>query len=486
MLATDRAMAAFGFPQDPRQYQRDEVNRMGESDPHLNGLYWEVAVGKTFGAALLMCNLRVLGGHTTILLVPPIILGQWRDYLTRIKGLKVQVYDGTPAQRVKFVWDPNTAVFLMTHRFFTLYYDIIMDALERRPLNVVVDEAQNLKNPSSLLYKGVKQILELSPHNGTTLLTGTPVSKVIDSYAYISMLAPGAYRSLRHFQQVHEGETDYFGKVLTWRDTDRIRKWMEHNSSKVLKREVLPFLPKMIMHDYRYDLESKHRKLYERLVEQQLLVTADEGRIIDATVGPRLVQQLQQIVMNYHHFAGTDPAKDKTRVNGFEVLMDFYEQTGHRKMLVYCNYKLTSASVISYLHSKGIHALAVNGEVSKPQQQLNIEQFIVDPAVKVLVLNPESGGVGVDGLQDVCTHAIFLEFPKTPQLLAQAAGRLERPKSMRFNELATRLADPDEPATVWVCAANGTVQASRTTPTAYETFLLLRPRQRIRVAIGAL
>lgn len=445
----------------PRQYQRDEVNLLGGSDPHLNGLYWQVATGKTFGAQLLMANLRALGGHTTILVVPPIILPQWSYSLGLIKGLKHQVYGGSPAKRAKFVWDPNTAVFLMTHRIFTMYFDHIMDALDNRPLNVVVDEAQNLKNSKSLLYKGVKHILELSPHNGTTLLTGTPLSKPVDAYAYISLLAPGAYRSLHHFNSVHEGDTDYFGKVLTWRDTERIQKWMAHNSSKVLKRDVLRDLPRMQMHDYRYDLESKHRKLYERLVEQNLLVSTDGGRVIDATTAPRLTQMLQQIVMNYHHFAGTTPEADKTKVNGFEVLMDFYEQTERRKMLVYCNYKLTSSAVIGFLRNQGIAALQVNGDVSKAQQMQNIEQFIIDPNVKALVLNPESGGVGVDGLQDVCTHAIFLEFPKTPQLLEQAAGRLERPKSQRFDSLPTKLADREEPSTVWVCAANGTVQASR-------------------------
>lgn len=461
MLATDRALAAFGFPLDPRPYQRNEVNRLGESDPHLNGLWWEVAVGKTLGAMLLTCNLRVLGGHTTVLLVPPIILSQWFRTLQSIKGLKFQLYDGTPVQRRKFHWHPDTAVFLMTHRIFTLDFDLIVNALGNRPLHVLVDEAQHLKNPSSLLYKGVRYIQDISKINGNTLLSGTPVSKVEDSYAYISLLAPGAYRSLNHFKSVHEDEIDFFGKVISWRDTERIQRWMQHNSSKVLKREVLPFLPKMLMHDYRYDLEPKHRKLYERLVEQQLLVTADEGRIIDATVGPRLVQQLQQIVMNYHHFAGTSPETDKTKVNGLEVLRDFYEQIGRRKMLVYCNYKMTIESVVRYLKSHGITALVVNGEVSKPQQQVHIEQFIVDPQVKALVMNPESGGVGVDGLQDVCSSAIFLEFPKTPQLLAQAAGRLERPKSQRYEQLSTRLQDKDEPSTVWVCAANGTVQASR-------------------------
>jgi len=42
-------------------------------------------------------------------------------------------------------------------------------------------------------------------------------------------------------------------------------------------------------------------------------------------------------------------------------------------------------------------------------------------------MNPQSGGVGVDGLQHVCHHMVFVEIPTLPKDFWQAVKRLERP-----------------------------------------------------------
>jgi SNF2 family DNA or RNA helicase len=41
-------------------------------------------------------------------------------------------------------------------------------------------------------------------------------------------------------------------------------------------------------------------------------------------------------------------------------------------------------------------------------------------------MNPRSGGVGVDGLQAVCSHVVFAESVTTPGLFEQAISRLHR------------------------------------------------------------
>jgi hypothetical protein len=42
-------------------------------------------------------------------------------------------------------------------------------------------------------------------------------------------------------------------------------------------------------------------------------------------------------------------------------------------------------------------------------------------------MNPTSGGVGVDGLQNVCHHMLFMEIPTVSKDFWQGVARLERP-----------------------------------------------------------
>ena len=70
--------------------------------------------------------------------------------------------------------------------------------------------------------------------------------------------------------------------------------------------------------------------------------------------------------------------------------------------------------------------MAVSGEVTEKGKQAAIQRFIEDPSCRCIILQPQSAGFGVDGLQHVCSDMLFLEAPTVAPTFYQAAARLDR------------------------------------------------------------
>ena len=70
--------------------------------------------------------------------------------------------------------------------------------------------------------------------------------------------------------------------------------------------------------------------------------------------------------------------------------------------------------------------MRIDGRVPPVTRQHRVDTFINYPNVRVFLGNLQSIGVGVDGLQRVCSRAIFAEASWTPADNDQGVGRLER------------------------------------------------------------
>jgi superfamily II DNA/RNA helicase len=168
-----------------------------------------------------------------------------------------------------------------------------------------------------------------------------------------------------------------------------------------------------------YDLEPAHYRLYTELAENELLKLPDGGKI-EATTANKLRHALGQIIVNWGHFAG-DPAKESAPI---ELVKEKLEELGGKKLVIFADYKLTVRCLVEKLAEHG--AVAINSEVSDTQKERNIQRFINDPTCRVIVIQFISGGKGLDGLQHVCHHCLFIEPCQQPRDFWQAVARLKR------------------------------------------------------------
>jgi len=374
-----------------------------------------------------------------LILMPPILLEQWDRWLRSVtdlntgKPLTTTVYSGTPTQRKAL--GLNNDFILTSYGLLKNDFERIHAHFEHRPLGVMADEATAIKNTASDTHKAVALIAE---NRAFLPLTGTPINKPGDAFAYIKLIVPGVYRNRRQFDRLHVAEEDDYGNALKWCNLDVLAKNMKIHSGRLLLRDARKDMPEPLFTPRPYRLDPAHMKLYRRIAEERL-VEFGNGKEIDAISASALRSALQQIIVNWGEF---DDGSDRR-----SAIMDMIEEVlgeiGERKLVIAAHFIRTNRYLHKSLACYG--AVAVYGEISKPDKQSAIRRFINDPACRVILLQPSSAGFGVDGLQQVCSDMLVVEAPTTPTPFQQVVARLDRDGQT-------------DPVHVRVAIAQGTVQ----------------------------
>ncbi len=430
---TDRVLMAFdlgvnhaGAPFIPTTQQRASVDLFGANDGH--GCWDKPGTGKTLPmtmhALLGMCEGRI---KRAVVLTPPAVIPNWVKFLSGItikasgQPIKVVGFVGTPKQRA----DVN----LLAYHFSVMSYEIFKKDYERLTedlmatigpdkIMLICDEGHKIKNLAAANFKHVKAWhLQGVP---IKIATGTPCTIPLDIYAYTRIKNPDAYRNLNHFVQLHIAEEDGYENVTKWKNLDVARQNHITNATETLLSDVRSEMPPITVDEWAYDLDPAHARLYNKLAEEQVLKIESSGEEITALTASALFHKCQQIVLNLDTFTG-DPG---ARSAGLELAEQWLDELGDKKLIVVANYQMTNAMLHRVLQSYG--AELMYGPMSYVAKIRAKDKFIEDPATRVLVMQPESGGVGVDGLQHVCHSMLFLESPPVSRPFEQAVARLMR------------------------------------------------------------
>lgn len=381
-----------------------------------SALWWEPGLGKTAGST--HCALYKLEMECDVVLciLPPILITLWQRWLARISRkdgspLKVVDYRGSPARRAKLKLEGD--FILMSIQIFKRDYDRIHSELFGRKVHVLVDEAHCLKDVGTSNYKTVR---DFTMDTSLQLLTGTPLNNPMDAYAYIKFTAPSIYRNLNQFNQTHIYKVDFFNKPTEYRNLDLLSENLLVNADRKTKEDVLTDLPECTVVPMEYNLAPAHMTLYRRLVDEQLL-KFDDGAKLDLTSAQSLMHALGQVIAQYSYFS-----QDETKVSAtFELIDEVLEELGGKKLILFANYRRTNQEIAKRYNCPGVW-----GEVSPAEKQRALDRFIEDPECKVITMMPASGGVGVDGLQAVCSDILYVEPPVSVSQLTQSLSRVHR------------------------------------------------------------
>lgn len=410
----------FAFPFQPYDYQERVVKEAAGLDNVLLPL--RVGAGKTPIATWLGLWHSMASDISRLLyLVPAPLVTQWSRWLEKLSfldgtPLDVLAYQGTPAKRAKMNFEHDCIV--MSHQIFVRDYHtrISPDMSKDSGVFVTYDESQDgLRKARNKIWRLFKHF---TVNKRTALLSGTPVSTPADCYSVIKLLSPDIYRNKRAFEQQHVDGTDFFGNITAWKGLDTLQQNL-YAKAILVHSDELQELPGLIVEKIPYELTPKHMKLYQELVDEQLLHT-DSGNVIDATETNRMFHTLQRFV--------TSPDRmdlKSIRASLFQALKTLYYEDDS-KLIIYSNYRDTNAGVLEFFEGLGVKTVAAWGKYSGAQQQRSKDAFMYDEETRVLVCNPLSIGVGTDGLQDVCYRAVFTELPLTPTKFEQATGRIDR------------------------------------------------------------
>ena len=413
-----KVVADMNLPFEPAPLQL--LDSLTAANEGRFGFFYEVGGGKTLVSTIVS---KLWKCRYNIIICPPILLVQWQKWLLSIGETSVEVYANDVARKGKRSEDQLQAEWIvMSHAIFRDDFRILEKTWRGKTLNLIVDEAQAIKNPRSVLFRDVNMLIQ--PDRPLLLATATPTAKPQDTYAYMRLKTPQLYRSMTHWDSLHVKSRDFFGAIDEYKNLDLLADNFAIASVKRTKKDLFGNTLTPIYHPMPYNLSTSHLRLYNKLAEERLLELPD-GNKIDATQAQRLRHMMQQIIINYAKFSGKETDISKT----FELLEEVLEEVdpmteGKSKLAIWTYYQSSSALVTSWLKERFGNE-AVVAAYGATNSQFAVQQIMENPNCRMMVAQPSSVGAGLN-LQHVCHEMIFLEVATTPLLTRQAIGRVDR------------------------------------------------------------
>ncbi|MDE2790106.1 MAG: DEAD/DEAH box helicase [Paracoccaceae bacterium] len=237
----------------------------------------DMGLGKTVQVlATLLRDLSVNpGAGPTLLVAPTSVLGNWQREASRFAPtLKTGIHHGS--QRPKTLEDLRKSVdgldlVILSFGVARLDSKLLKRIRWRR---LVVDEAQNLKNPAAAITKALAAI----PSERRVALTGTPVeNRLLDLWSLFSVVNPGFLGNVTQFRREFERPI--------MRDADRkaLARLKEMVQPFILRRlksdkSIIRDLPEKIEQNAHCSLTSEQATLYESVVRDiDARLTEEDG-----------------------------------------------------------------------------------------------------------------------------------------------------------------------------------------------------------------
>ena len=282
-----------------RPYQREGFTRLARLWQHRLGgiLADDMGLGKTVQLLALIAHARESGsgvaeGETApwLVVAPTSVLPVWQREAERFApGLRVVLADRTrDAHGIDLVSHVGDADLVITS-----YTVLRLDAEEfaRRPWSgVVLDEAQNVKNPATKQHQAVAAL----DAQAVYAATGTPLENGLgELWALLSLTSPGLFASARRFredfiQPIEQGKVPENAEGAPFRRSRidllrrRIRPFLIRRTKELVARD----LPERQEQVLRVELAPAHQHRYDTVLQRErqkilgLLPDLDRQRFI--------------------------------------------------------------------------------------------------------------------------------------------------------------------------------------------------------------
>ena len=386
----------------------------------------DMGLGKTVQVIARLLDERAAGPVApTLLIAPTSVLSNWRREVARFAPeLRVLVHHGG----ARLSKEAAFAEAAQAHDVVVTSYTLArLDEKVLRGVRwgrVVLDEAQNIKNPQSAQARAVAKL----PARHRLALTGTPVeNRLLDLWSLFNFLNPGYLGKHPQFRKTFE--------VPIQRDNDLAKATM-------LRRLVEPFILRRLKTDARIinDLPDKvEDKVFCTLTREQAslyeaVVKDVEERLDEAEAGARsglilaTLMKLKQICNHPAQFLqdGSDFSPERSHKLGRLLEMVEEALAGAESLLIFTQFTEVGAALERLLRQTlRCNTYYLHGGTPQKRRESMIAEF-QDPATEpaAFVLSLRAGGTGITLTK--ASHVFHFDRWWNPAVEDQATDRAFR------------------------------------------------------------
>jgi superfamily II DNA or RNA helicase len=379
----------------------------------------DMGLGKTI-QAIAACEIlaRTAGVERVLIVCPTSLKYQWQQEIEKFCGRSAQVVEGLL---------PRRSDLYAAESFYKITnYEVVHRDLETigrwGPDVVILDEAQRIKNWKTRRAQTIKRL-----HSKYAIvLTGTPLENRLEElHSIVEFVDRFRLGPTFRFLAEHQ-HTDECGKVIGYRNLDKIGQTLQPILIRRTKKEVLKQLPERLDKNYFVPMTGEQMAHHRENAEIVARIVAKWRRLgfLSEADQRRLMIALQNMRMS----CNSTYLLDKKTDFGYKadellsVLQECFERPGD-KAVIFSQWVRTHELIVHRLETARLgHVLFHGGVASKERKDL-ITQFKQDPKCRIF-LSTDAGGVGLN-LQNAST-VVSMDLPWNPAVLDQRIGRVHR------------------------------------------------------------
>ena len=377
----------------------------------------DMGLGKTIQviSALLKMKEENMLNKPVLVICPTTLMGNWmKELQTFAPSLDTVIYHGAERKL-----DIEHDVILTTYAIMR----IDVEELKKHEWGVViVDKAQNIKNPDTAQTLAIKMLKS----DVKIAMTGTPVeNRLTELWSIFDFINRGYLGTLREFQK------SYAIPIERFKENSRATKLKMSVSPFVLRRlktdkNVISDLPeKMVINDYCY-LSKSQAVLYEKTLNEMMDMISGFTGINRRGNIFKLITALKQICNHPSQFLkGGEIGKELS--GKMEKCISTVQNiiANDEKTLIFTQYKEMGDILCRVIRDEcDTEPLFFHGSLTVPQREELIEKFQNDNNTKVMVLSLKAGGTGLNLTS--ATNVIHYDLWWNPAVEDQATDRTYR------------------------------------------------------------
>jgi len=383
----------------------------------------DMGLGKTIQTlALIMKDWEANGKQPVLLACPTSVMTNWRKEAARFTpDLPVMVHHG-PGREKGAAFKKQA----LAHALVVTSYGLLQRDIKRLQMvlwsGVVLDEAQNIKNPQTRQARTARAL-----QGGYRIaLTGTPVeNNVGDLWSIMEFLNPGFLGSLADFKR------RFFIPIQTRHDpaaTDRLRRITAPFVLRRLKtdRSIISDLPDKVETNEYCTLTKEQASLYAAVVtEAEEAITGAEG-IGRKGVVLATLSKLKQVCNHPVQFLGDNSAVPgrSGKLSRLMVMLEELLEVGGCA-LVFTQFAEMGKIIQRHIQEMlGQEVLFLHGGVTKTRRDKMIERFQSDGGPPIFLLSLKAGGTGLNLTR--ANHVFHFDRWWNPAVENQATDRAFR------------------------------------------------------------
>jgi superfamily II DNA or RNA helicase len=351
----------------------------------------DMGLGKTVQAlAVLLKSKRAEGKKPSLVVVPASVVMNWQEEAERFAPT-LSVLDLTgPGRNERFEKIPDHDLVVTNYALLRRDIDRLAEVEFRY---VILDEAQNIKNPESQTARASKRLR--AEHR--LALTGTPIeNRLSELWSIFDFLDPGLLGSLPRFRQQFEAPIVGRGD----REAEaRLRRRIYPFILRRMKKEVADDLPEKIESVVHCELTPEQRALYRdvlALTRQQVFQEVEEKGLARSHISILAALVKLRQVCCHPRLLKLPVEEERLASAKFELLQEMVHELvaeGHRA-LIFSQFTEMLAIIREWLDQEQIEYEYLDG--STKDRAACVRRFNEDPTIPLFLISLKAGGTGLN------------------------------------------------------------------------------------------